>query len=659
MRIERLSLKNFRQFSDVQILFKKGDGKKDIHIFVGVMGTGKSNILNAINWCLYGEEPYLSREDRQLPLINVGLLETAQDGDNYRVTVEMNAESAGRHISFIREEIIEVRGRTSSTPVSCRSVRRQFKVIIPDEHGNSKLFDGDEAQEKVDLFVPHGIREFFFFDGERLDRYFRDATGQKIRNAIHQISQVGLLERTRDHLEKVVGDMQKDAGKLSPDIESIRRQHEEAQRDVQKHTKGIEECKSEIASAKQRIQELELNLKNVPETEELENRRKNLRANLGAVEDVLKKRMAAKNDYLFWAGTRVFLRRAIEDTISAIDRMYLSKELPPTFDKRLLEKLLADGRCICGRPLRTPSPEEDAVRRVIDTIRLSPDASQRLMTLDASLRAVMADVWAYAERNSTLTAEITALQSEIQRISNDVGEIDSTLAGFNVDRIREWNAERKKLEEAMETCQQRLGVLKELKAGAERREKELSDQLKAEIRKESRVAELKNDIAFAENAMRVLEAANKGILERIRRNIEKRTHQNFMELHWKKETYEKIVIDHDYTISPVHVLGLDSLGTMSGGEREVLALSFSIGLHEISGFDSAIVIDRPFAMVSGITRSHIAEIFSKIGSQRQIVLLLTPEDYAADVCQVLGPVASTVRQLRLLANEKELIIGDY
>ena len=64
-------------------------------------------------------------------------------------------------------------------------------------------------------------------------------------------------------------------------------------------------------------------------------------------------------------------------------------------------------------------------------------------------------------------------------------------------------------------------------------------------------------------------------------------------------------------------------------------------LHNISGFDSSIVIDRPLAMVSGKTREYIAKVLSKISDERQILLLLTPEDYGSDVSGILDVVASS------------------
>jgi len=52
MRIDRLVLKNYRQFRNIELPFNK-NSYNDLHVIVGRNGTGKTNILNAINWCLY------------------------------------------------------------------------------------------------------------------------------------------------------------------------------------------------------------------------------------------------------------------------------------------------------------------------------------------------------------------------------------------------------------------------------------------------------------------------------------------------------------------------------------------------------------------------------------------------------------------------------
>ena len=57
-RIDTIILKNYRQFRSESITFDY-DTKAgyDLHLIIGANGSGKTNILNAINWCLYGDEP--------------------------------------------------------------------------------------------------------------------------------------------------------------------------------------------------------------------------------------------------------------------------------------------------------------------------------------------------------------------------------------------------------------------------------------------------------------------------------------------------------------------------------------------------------------------------------------------------------------------------
>jgi AAA15 family ATPase/GTPase len=76
MRIEKIIAKNYRQFKEIEILLNKKPDN-DLHIAIGRNGTGKTNILNAINWCLYGDEPHLSRDSQQLPFLNLKSIEEA------------------------------------------------------------------------------------------------------------------------------------------------------------------------------------------------------------------------------------------------------------------------------------------------------------------------------------------------------------------------------------------------------------------------------------------------------------------------------------------------------------------------------------------------------------------------------------------------------
>ena len=98
MRITEVSILNYRQYKDIKINFNKKPKKQDLHIIIGQNDTGKTNLLNAINWCLYGDEPHLVKEKEEMPLINTKVLADALDtGGKYDVIVELLAVTDNDH----------------------------------------------------------------------------------------------------------------------------------------------------------------------------------------------------------------------------------------------------------------------------------------------------------------------------------------------------------------------------------------------------------------------------------------------------------------------------------------------------------------------------------------------------------------------------------
>ena len=59
MRFKSIKIKNYRQYRNLEMVFDK-EKPCDIHLIVASNGVGKTNLLNAINWCLYGDEPHTS-----------------------------------------------------------------------------------------------------------------------------------------------------------------------------------------------------------------------------------------------------------------------------------------------------------------------------------------------------------------------------------------------------------------------------------------------------------------------------------------------------------------------------------------------------------------------------------------------------------------------
>ena len=75
MRIESLHIRNMRQMKDLSLRFSKGESDSDLHIILAENGVGKTNIVNAITWCLYNKEMHLRDEQTALPLLNNQIIE--------------------------------------------------------------------------------------------------------------------------------------------------------------------------------------------------------------------------------------------------------------------------------------------------------------------------------------------------------------------------------------------------------------------------------------------------------------------------------------------------------------------------------------------------------------------------------------------------------
>ena len=66
MKIHKIELENYRQYRGEHTIELSTDDAHNLSIILGANGAGKTNLLNAINWCLYGDEPSLGKTKPEL-----------------------------------------------------------------------------------------------------------------------------------------------------------------------------------------------------------------------------------------------------------------------------------------------------------------------------------------------------------------------------------------------------------------------------------------------------------------------------------------------------------------------------------------------------------------------------------------------------------------
>ena len=142
-------------------------------------------------------------------------------------------------------------------------------------------------------------------------------------------------------------------------------------------------------------------------------------------------------------------------------------------------------------------------------------------------------------------------------------------------------------------------------------------------------------------------------MHRTKDDIEQFTRSAFFDLIWKKETYETVNIDDSYQLQLINKrTKKNTLGTASAAERELLTLSFTLGIHSISGFDAPLLIDTPLARISDDNRVNFVEKLLEISTVKQIIIIVTPAEYSDDIAPILDNVKN---KFLITMNEAETI----
>ena len=652
MRINRIRLKNYRQFRKMEFLLRESD-MSDIHILIGHNGTGKTNLLNAISWCLYGDEPHLTDESRSLPILNTAAQQELAEGEEGRVEVEVQFQvGPDDRYTFTRQCEFRLHGS---------SVRRQassFRAAHTDASGNTRYAEGDEAVAQVQRLVPKGIREYFFFDGERLDSYFRDEAGQKISHAVFEIAQIDLLQTVERKLAELVRDLQRKVAASIPEIEAVRQKRDEAEKKRDDLNSRLATCLTQIKTAKKRVEEYSEKLLHMPDVAKLEEERRQLEEHIADHRQLLRDKENERRDLLFRYGILLNVQPALASAVALIDTKREEGKIPPAVDPRLLEQTLARTECaICGRSLDSPAAEH--VRRLLSKIEVSTEVADELRRVEGPLRMLLDKVPGFEPARQRIIRDARTYREYLERSEGRVEEIQRAMSGFDNEKVREWGESRKKFAEEAEKQIERKGVLHNEHEAAAKDAVKLNEQLDRELRSEDRAKELEGQIRLCSQAHSTAITAKDRIADVVRREMESRTSEIFDDLVWKRATYQRVEIDDSYCIALIHTTGQHALGSASAAERELLALSFILALHEVSGFEAPIVIDTPVARVAGENRANFSRVLATVGSGgKQVLLLFTPDEYTPSVSEALDPKAASRHEFCMQSGERETQLED-
>lgn len=642
MRFTKIEIKNFRQYQSLTLDFAKA-GEHDLHIIVADNGVGKTNLLNAVTWCLYGEEPHLGNESKSLPRMNLNAKREANAREESYVQVEVSifAEDEGEPIIYTR--------KTSFNANTDFEAKSELTVTAY-QSGDAKIYTGEAAKLHIEKFMPEKIRQYFYFDSEQLDSYFITDKSATIKKTIHDISQVDIVTRVIERLGRVIAARQREAGKLDPKIRTLTEKLEAVEREIKNLTDGEGELQKQINISGGIIKTNTENLSGQENLPELEEKYQSLQKQ----KNILEKKLRDSQNSLF-----AFVREmkialnfypSARKTLELIREKEAQNVLPPNIDKDFLIRTWSSAEhCpICNALLEERG--RAYIEELLQEMTLSSSASNILSFIRAELERAVAVAESYPHRKKEQLASYKDVRQQLKDCEDELQAIDNQVSAFKEkERVIAWHKERKEHQALLDANKKKLAVVEYQLSEARKQEQDIQASLRVAIGREKECARLNRQIEVATAALAAVMNIEAEMMSEVREKMEKRIMDYFSSLIWKKGVYKNITLNDEYQLDLFHRDGYSCVGSCSAAERSLLALSFTLALHEVSGFQSLLFIDTPVSRVTGQNRVNFANVLHDVSKGKQLLMAFTPDEYSKSVENILQPAAAT--SIRLTMNE--------
>jgi len=639
MRIKSIKLKNYRQYKDTTIEFPPFDEQKSFIIIIGGTGAGKTNLLNAITWCLYAVEYNIRDKDKALPLINLMAFEELEEGESTEVSVEIRMEGDKSEILIFNRRMIYKKINGKPVKIS------DYNSTAPDgstftliRQIGKDMMPVHDPEFILNTLIPQSIEQYFFFDGERLNDYFKSGTTENVKDAVYRISQIGLLERLINHLEKRKEVFTRKIKNTSPDIKRIQEELEIFRKSLETQKELLREMINNKNEAEKEFKKCSDELRNFPKinVRQLEENRRNLEKDLDSIEEKIMQLNKEKLSYMMKMAPMLALAMPLNKLDKLIKDRDEAGKIPPEYSKGFIDKLLKDGVCICGTDLRENEEAAMKIKKMMEKYDEINELSIMLIRLQGKINVLKSKAMSFNEQRLKINDTIKSYEELRKEKSKEIQNIEVQLKNIDIEKISELEENRKKWLDVRDKLNMEIGAKKQIIEQFQKTISKLERELDKEIQKDRAHKEILNIREFCDMAKAAAEELKNDIMIDIKNKIQEKTKEQFLSLIWKSDDWVDVIIDDDYNVSIIHKSGLQGIGSLSAGEGTVLAMSFMAALNIVSGFDVPIVIDTPLGRIAGEPRRKIAQNLPRFLQGKQVTMLVTDTEYTEEIRELLS-----------------------
>lgn len=634
MILQKLTLKNFRQFKGTQEIVFSDVESRNVTLIHAENGFGKTALLNALLWGFYGAEGLTPDLEKPGSLIHEGTASNTRENPNeIEAAVEIQFEHEGaRYFLARRLSLAQQRINPKQTDLTLNVMR------------DGRMLTERVPQQRIHAILPPGISPRIFFNGERIDHLAMRENAKEVTEAIEHMLGLKLLSTTIEDLESpsVDGALRRELRDSTSDEKSaLLDELAELDRAKEKVERDQTDARKNHTAIEDEIERTNGLLERDREAHELQTQRKALEVReqelSKRLEEVRKKlaRLLAEDGYSLFGDDLLIKGKAIMTDLRSRNM------IPAPVIDSYLQELLDKGLCICERHLAKGSPEYEAVRQKLS---IAPDQSfnNAVAALDHAM-GIIEEAGRQARLQLTeLNRERLQLEEEVKVVGEEIEGIHQKLGGKTGETVAQLEGKRTELMLKLDEVKNLQGRLaQKLEDNAAKRE-ELKKQISAIEDEEENARLAQRRLDALDRCVKTLQYIRDAEKRMLRPHLNAEINRHFKEIidrdYWAE-------LSEDFVLSiRKNVAGGGEIDVaQSTGQRQITSLVFIGSLVELaakrdkmnlilkglSGSVYPLVMDSPFGQLGDRFTRGIARLLPTLASQ--VIILVTAKQYKGGV----------------------------
>ena len=683
-----IEIENYRQYYGTnKINFTSRD--EGFTVIFGKNGEGKSNLLNAINWCLYKYEPHGIGEDltghksenRSLPIINTRYITETKEETSANVKVDIWIQKGDtvysitrtlgllkhkletRKLSSGREEILLFDYEGDNIPKGCERMGEPYTFFVitkkgPDDSDFTDTLPWGKPENIMNEILPMALSRYFLLDGEFLEGFWK--TNKNIREGIEQISQLHLISGTNQHIKDLMAipskGISKDTDKLTSKLKKYNRFENSRDEDGNESFTDYERYKEDpdedtryyYSTGRPRINDIDedvdrMNNKLTSISEDIQKLNAvgidKLKEDYAKLDEATKK---LKNEYetagniflynLIKKGPQIMLTGAIQESITIIDKEIDLGGLPVKYKRIFAESLLNSQQCVCHESLGLKDGRRKYVEEFKDGLVGKEDKDEAAVLGFDFKKYFLNDYKKFCKDN------FEEPRKKHSKTFTEYNDKNKEFSGIKTQIANAGGNEGEKLIEDQKYLLERTKSLNEWKTKSKldlrdnnKSAGQIRIQLEKALEKNNKAKKIAHQLKVWDKISNDLEKIYDELKEDIRKSVKKDTWKNYEGLLSNPSEFTSFDIESDYTVHLNDKHGFNKVRNLSAGQSLLLTLAFVAAIREPTGYKFPLVVDSPAGKIDGPNSHNMGVCLPEFLPNVQLTLLVTNKEYTDNI----------------------------